>query len=192
MSTVKAIIFDCFGVLTRDSLDYFCSTYLSDRPEVASEIKRLDQLSVRGELSWDELIDEIVARTEMKRGEVVRALDMSSPNVPLLDYIANDLKPSYKIGLLSNVADNWLDDIFTPYQMQVFDDFTLSYEHGMIKPDQAIYQLAAERLAVSTDECMFVDDNKEYCRGAEKSGMRAIQYVSFEQLKSDLDRVLQG
>lgn len=185
----KTIIFDCFGVLVEDSMSQFCDTYLLDRPEAVAEIRRLDHLSTEGKMTWDELVDEVVRISGINHDEVNRALDTSLPNLPLFDYIAKELKPHYKIGFLSNAADDWLSDLFTPEQLALFDDFVLSYQHNMHKPDTAIFELAANRLGVLPSECIFVDDTEAYCQGARKVGMYAIQYVSLEQTMSDIEAI---
>ena len=43
----------------------------------------------------------------------------------------------------------------------------------MHKPQPEIYRLAAERLEVAPEECLFVDDLRENCEGAEAVGMTA-------------------
>ena len=48
----------------------------------------------------------------------------------------------------------------------------------MHKPQPEIYRLAAERLGVAPEECVFVDDLRENCEGAEAVGMTAIRHRS--------------
>jgi FMN phosphatase YigB (HAD superfamily) len=48
----------------------------------------------------------------------------------------------------------------------------------MHKPQPEIYRLAAKRLEVDPAECIFVDDLKENCEGAEAVGMTAIRHRS--------------
>ena len=52
----------------------------------------------------------------------------------------------------------------------------ISAEVGLHKPQPEIYLLAAERLEVEPAECIFVDDLKENCEGAEAVGMTAIRH----------------
>ena len=54
----------------------------------------------------------------------------------------------------------------------------ISAEVGLHKPQPEIYRLAAERLEVEPDACIFVDDLKENCEGAEAVGMTAIRHRS--------------
>jgi epoxide hydrolase-like predicted phosphatase len=58
----------------------------------------------------------------------------------------------------------------------LFDDIVCSAEVGMAKPDPAIYQLAAERLELAPDECVFVDDWDKNIEAARATGMTAVLY----------------
>ena len=188
--SIKAIIFDCFGVLVEDSINKFYSTYLFDKPEVVARIKELDHLSTEGKITFDELLTKISELSGVDINEVKTFLELNPNNEVLLDFIKKDLKPHFKIGFLSNAADDWLDDLFTKDSQALFDDFVLSYQHGIRKPDTQIFQLSAERLRVPLEECIFIDDIAEYCNGATAIGMKAIQYKSFEQLKQEIDQIL--
>jgi FMN phosphatase YigB (HAD superfamily) len=46
----------------------------------------------------------------------------------------------------------------------------------MHKPEPEIYRLAAERLNVAPEQCIFVDDLRENCEGAEAVGMTAVRH----------------
>src|SRR6266545_3648583 len=62
---------------------------------------------------------------------------------------------------------------------------------GTRKPDPAIYSLAAERLGVSCQACVFVDDLPMNLEPARALGMTVIHKTSAGQVISDLERVLQ-
>jgi putative hydrolase of the HAD superfamily len=59
---------------------------------------------------------------------------------------------------------------------ELFDTTVISAEVHMHKPQPEIYRLAAERLEVTTEECIFVDDLRENCEGAEAVGMTAVRH----------------
>jgi putative hydrolase of the HAD superfamily len=52
----------------------------------------------------------------------------------------------------------------------------ISAEVKLHKPQPEIYRLAAERLQVEPERCLFVDDLRENCEGAEAVGMTAIRF----------------
>lgn len=81
-----------------------------------------------------------------------------------------------KAGLLSN---SWSTDHYDRKLLaELFDAVVLSADVGMHKPQPEIYRLAAERLGVAPEECLFVDDLRENCEGAEAVGMTAIWHRS--------------
>ncbi len=175
------------------TLEPFCDKYFANQPDIVAEVKRLDNLACNGQLTYDELIAEMAQFAKIPESEVREFLDKNPPNLELLEYIEQDLKPKYKIGFLSNASDDWLDDLLTPEQQNLFDDVILSFQHGITKPNTAIFELAAERLGVEPTECLFVDDIEAYCEGARAAGMRAIVFRDFEsfrqQLQGNLKRV---
>src|SRR4029453_9737802 len=59
---------------------------------------------------------------------------------------------------------------------ELFDAVVISAEVGLHKPQPEIYLLAAERLEVEPAECIFVDDLRENCEGAEAVGVVALPH----------------
>jgi putative hydrolase of the HAD superfamily len=74
-------------------------------------------------------------------------------------------------GLISN---SWVMDHYTDEIRSLFDEVVISAEVGLHKPQPEIYLLAAERLGVRPEDCVFVDDLRENCAGAEAVGMTAV------------------
>jgi epoxide hydrolase-like predicted phosphatase len=56
----------------------------------------------------------------------------------------------------------------------LFDGVVISGEVGMHKPQPEIFVLGAERAGVEPEQCVFVDDLRENCEGAEAVGMTAV------------------
>lgn len=44
-----------------------------------------------------------------------------------------------------------------------------------------------EKVNLSPDECIFIDDKKEYADAASKVGMHGLKFNSYEKLISDLN-----
>lgn len=59
---------------------------------------------------------------------------------------------------------------------ELFDVSVISAEVGLHKPQPEIYLLAARRLGVEPSECIFADDLRENCEGAEAVGMTAVRH----------------
>jgi epoxide hydrolase-like predicted phosphatase len=77
-----------------------------------------------------------------------------------------------KTGLISN---SWSTSHYDRDLLaELFDDVVISAEVGLHKPQPEIYRLAAERLSEPTASCVFVDDLRENCEGAQAVGMTAV------------------
>jgi epoxide hydrolase-like predicted phosphatase len=108
----------------------------------------------------------------------------------LLDYIRANLKPKYKIGMLSNAGGNWLKELFDEEDIKLFDAVVLSAEIGVSKPDPRAFQIATDRLGVKFEESIFVDDLQHYVEAARALGMKAIHYKNYQQTIDDIERLL--
>lgn len=187
---IKAIIFDCFGVLSTEGFRVFCSKYFKDQPEKRALAQSYMDLHTQGTQSYESFCDSLSKLAGQKTEVVEDYLHSNKPNESLFDYIREALKPKYKIGMLSNAGDDWLSELFLPEDLALLDDVVLSFKFGITKPNQAIYELAAQRLEVGPKECVFVDDIARYCDGARAIGMQAILYEDFEQMKTELQKLL--
>jgi putative hydrolase of the HAD superfamily len=83
-------------------------------------------------------------------------------------------------GLLTGLISNsWSTSHYDRDLLaELFDTAVISAEVGLHKPQPEIYRLTAERLEVSPEECIFVDDLRENCEGAEAVGMTAVRHRS--------------
>lgn len=186
----KAIIFDCFGVLVTESWLAFKDEYFGHDESLVREATDLMRQSDTGILTYEQFIEKVAAMAALDPKGVRTYLDKNQRNEPLLTYIATELKPTYKIGMLSNASMDWLGEMFTPEQLSLFEVKALSFETGVAKPDEQAYHSVAERLGVEPDECIFIDDQAGYCSAAKDVGMRAITYTSFSDFKQDLEKQL--
>lgn len=187
---IKAIIFDCFGVLTTDGWLPFKQKYFGANQALHDDASDLNKQSGAGIISQIEFYDRIAGMTGISPLQAQTEIDASVPNTPLFDYIVAKLKPTYKIALLSNAGDNYLERLFTAEQVALFDEVALSYEMGTIKPDGRAYTTILDRLGVQADEAVFIDDHERHCEGARDMGIRAIQYEDYEQCVAELEAIL--
>jgi len=59
---------------------------------------------------------------------------------------------------------------------ELFDTVVISGEVGLHKPEPEIYLRAADKAGVEPGACLFVDDLRENCEGAEAVGMTAVRH----------------
>ena len=187
---IKAIIFDCFGVLTTDTWRELIGSLPPG--DAVTKAKQLNHQFDAGQLEFDVFIKQVSQLTGADKQTLIKIFTdpESNKNEPLLKYIRS-LKPRYKIGILSNVNRDWIREVFlTPEEQELFDSFILSYEVGATKPDPKMYQAALKDLEVQPEEAVFIDDVERYCTAAEEQGIKAILYKDFSQMKRELGAIL--
>ena len=185
--TIDAIIFDCFGVLYLDVKQSLLNTLPADQAEALSDIFQQNNY---GMLTRREYVAAVSEVTGMASEEFVAFTAIEHRlNTVLVDRI-HELKKTYKIGLLSNIGRDWINDFFDAHQLHdLFDAVVLSGEEGMTKPHPLIYEMMATRLGVEPEQCVMIDDIEANCTGAEIAGMKAIHFVSNDQLRADLKKI---
>ena len=187
---IKAIIFDCFGVLTTDGWLKFREDYLRTDSEADVIAVELNRQSDAGLISFRDFRDQLAQLAKVAPAVVHEVMSSRTRNDRLFDYIASDLKANYKIGLLSNAAGNYINDLFTPEQASLFDATLFSYELGIVKPNRAMYDTIATRLGVLPEECIFIDDRDGFVQGAIDAGMQAFTYTTFSVCRLKLQEML--
>jgi epoxide hydrolase-like predicted phosphatase len=183
---IKAIIFDCFGVLTDDKWRTFVESLPDNQKQAARDVNRAYDNGAISESEFSQKLHDLTGRSPGLGGD-----DMVK-NAELFDYIAT-LKATYKIGLLSNVASDWIRTTFLSASEQaLFDAMIFSFEVGITKPDKRIFEIACQKLGVEPSEAVMIDDIDRYCDAARQTGMRAIVYQDFAQMKRELEHMLAG
>ncbi len=188
---IKAIIFDCFGVLYIPVGEDFYAAHVPEYEKHKQELHDLWHAADRGELSHPEVVRRVVQLTGLDADTVQKGIDGGlAKNQALLDF-SKRLRPICKIGLLTNMGPGVMDNYFTQAERNhFFNAVVVSSEEGMVKPNKDIYLLAARRLGVSPDECLLIDDSQVNCAGAESVGMRAILYESTAQVVDVINKQL--
>jgi putative hydrolase of the HAD superfamily len=183
---VKAIIFDCFGVLTTEVWFRFKREHFGSDPALLQQATDLRRAVDGGFLSYGDFMAQIADMAGIPKAEATRFIEDNVANDELFDYIRDELKPRFKIGMLSNAGSDRILELFSKEQAALLDAVCLSCETGALKPDPRAYRIAAERLGVSPDACIFTDDQERYCTAAEETGMKSVVYRDFAQFKRDL------
>jgi putative hydrolase of the HAD superfamily len=188
---IKAIIFDCFGVLIGRG---FSETYRLAGGDPVKDAEFLTDVlgqASMGLISHSQFHAQIAEKLHITPDEFVAAQARAElPNEELLSYIG-ELHKTYKTAVLSNANRGSLDRRFGRERLNsLFDAVVVSAEVGMVKPDPAVYKLTADRLGVPLSECVFTDDQAGYCEAAGALGMPSITYRNFEQFKADLKEIL--
>ncbi len=187
---IKAVIFDCFGVLIVPDQ----AMLIHDFPDKADEFRDLSMRSDYGYIDRSEYSQAAMELTGLSLEEFQkRYWSNRVRNEPVFDWI-NDLKKShqFKLGMLSNISVWRLEDYISKDERnQLFDSVVLSGEEGMIKPSPEIFELTAKRLGVDASDCVMIDDLLNNVDGAARIGMKTILFGDVDQAKADFDNLIE-
>lgn len=185
---IKAVIFDCFGVLYLDTTTSILSHVPAKNRQEAADVFMANNY---GHFTKQQYVERIAELSGLTAREVEQYIGREHHlNTQLVALIGETIRPSFKVGLLSNIGRGWINEFFDTHQVkELFDEVVLSGEEGIAKPHPAIFELMATRLALQPEECVMIDDIEANCEGAEMSGMKAIHFTSNDQLLDDLYRL---
>ena len=92
-----------------------------------------------------------------------------------------------RTAILSNMGDSVLENMQREFDwLGRFDVLVWSYQHGIAKPDPAIYRLTLDQLGTSPQETLFLDDKLVNIEAARALGMMGIVFSTVDQLRNDL------
>jgi HAD superfamily hydrolase (TIGR01509 family) len=185
---IRAIVFDCFGVLYEDALKEFVEHYVSNPNDLrryyyydlalASDRGHVPAAQFYAELSQLSGEDPAVIQHRLRDTGVLNRGVMS---------IVNELQPHYRLAILSNAERSFLDHFLDSHNVgQHFDTILASSETRYVKPERGIFDEMARRLDVPLNETVFIDDSETNARAAAQYGLHAIHYQTPAQLRRDL------
>ncbi len=113
-------------------------------------------------------------------------------NEELTAYFAS-LRGRYRTGIVSNSFAGAREREQAAYGFEdLCDTIVYSHEVGCRKPDPRIYQIALQRLDVSADRTVFLDDVQGNVDGALAVGLQAVLFVDTGQAIRELQSRLDG
>jgi epoxide hydrolase-like predicted phosphatase len=203
---LRALVVDYGGVLTtsvNSSFDEWASQEALDLQVLAAALggllredapANLVHALERGELAAPEFERRFAALLRRADGADVPAADLLKrafaglgTAYPMVAAVKTARRSGFATALLSN---SWGLDYDRSGWDELFDAIVLSGEVGLRKPEQAIYELMAERLGLRPQECLFVDDLSQNVMGAVAAGMVAVHHTDLEATLGELETLL--
>ena len=148
-----------------------------------------------GRIPEEEFIAAFVERLRAETGVEIDPKDLIPRMFGNLDLeesmltaVAAARAAGLKTGLLSN---SWGTTLYPRERLDpLFDVTVISGEVGLRKPDPAIFELTTERLGVSADRCVFVDDHPGHLQSAAEAGMTTVLHRDPERTIAELENLL--
>lgn len=171
---MEAIILDMYGVIVKqtgdDFVPYVQQTFPNLKPE---EIRKPWDKANIGEWTSLELWAAVGFQDDLEKIEK-DYLDTIELNDGLLEFI-KAVRMKYKLAIISNDSSRWSKYLREKFNIdQYFDVISISGDLKIRKPDERIFRLTIEKLAVKAEECLYIDDRRGYLEAAKRVEMNAI------------------
>lgn len=208
---IEAILWDFGGVMTSSPFEAF-NVLEASLGAPADFIRSINATNPEtnawaqfesNQVSLDEF-DDLFAQESAERGHRIPGKEviarLSGDLRPRMIEVLRTCKAHYKIACITNnvkagegpgMSRSAKKAAAIADVMAMFDLVVESSVEGVRKPNPKIYQLTCERLGVTTDRCVFLDDLGINLKPAKALGMQTIKVLNEEQAIRDLSRITQ-
>jgi len=199
MPTPKAIIFDLGKVLL--DFDYSiaarriaerCKTPLEEINRHIAQSPLLFRYET-GLMTTDEFYREVCGLTGFADNlEEFSGFfgDIFSPIEPMVRLQADLRARGYPTYIFSNTNDLAIGHIRRNFPFFAnFDGYIFSYEHGSMKPDAKIYEIAEKQSGYQGEDLLYLDDRPENTQAGARRGWQVILHESFEKTRTAFQKL---
>lgn len=192
MSPPSRLVFDFAGVLFRWRPLVLLQQVLPQRARDSASAARLAAAIFQGyEGDWadfdrgrvqpDALVQRMAARTGLPAAELRRVVDAVpaelQPQPAVVALLARLRAAGRRLYYLSNMPEVYAQHLERTHEVVGwFDDGVISARVGLVKPEPAIFALAAQRFGAAPAELLFIDDIAANVRAAQAAGWQALQF----------------
>jgi epoxide hydrolase-like predicted phosphatase len=153
-----------------------------------------------GRLTLDDFHERLVARSEAALG---RPLDLGiyaqflrelgvGVHWMMVHRVRELRAEGYRTAILTNNVKEWGQYWKESIPLDLFDLIVDSCDVGLRKPDPAIFRLTCERLGVTPDAAVFLDDTRRHVETARSIGLHAILVRDPLGALAELDAILEA
>lgn len=187
---IKNFIFDIGGVLLDFNPKKIISAYIPNTEDIDDIIHIVFQSDIwaefdRGVVSEEDIIS--FAKDRMKP-RLHTALEKLFRNwykyfveiVGAYDFVKKIKEKGYNIFILSNINDKFYVIKKEFPVLGLFENYVLSCEVHINKPDKRIYQALLQKYELIPEECLFIDDKESNVLAAKELGIEALVFRSYE------------
>ena len=196
--TIQIILFDIGGVffkwkdrwLFNNIANMFGLSEVDLSNECKKELPNLRLGKISEQQMWQKIGKQINSK-ELSDVEdsLIRDFFKTKINIDnsVLDVIKQLQKKNIQMGILSNTALVMHSVVEELIDMSCFEHRFLSYEIGMEKPDERIFEHVTEKVPHLKEEILFVDDRLSNVNAAKNFGIKAIHFTDAFHLIADLN-----
>ncbi len=145
---------------------------------------------LKGEINEEEYLDAIIQKENwnVDKDDLKKVIrENFLLKVEGMDEILAELSENYKLYLLSDHANEWVEFIHASHPfLDLFHKKYFSFEIGSIKKEERIFRHLLTENNLNPEECIFIDDSSVNVEVAANLGIKAFQFIDAEKLKNDL------
>lgn len=194
---IKAVIFDMDGVLI-EAKDWHYEALNKALNLFGYEIGRYDHLTTYDGLPTSRKLEMLSLErglpralhkflNEMKQIYTMEMVYQQCKPTFTHEYALSSLKSmGYKLAVASNSIRNTVEIMMQKSQLDIYLDLMLAASDiSKPKPDPEIYLTAINRLGLSANECLIVEDNENGIKAAKASGAHVLTVQNIDDVNFD-------
>jgi glucose-1-phosphatase len=190
---IRCCFFDMGNVLVyfshelmHEQIGKLCNRTGDEVSELMNKSRLLIKMEV-GKLTEEEfhlelqnLVSQEILYDELK----IASNDIFKLNHDIVPLIKELKRMKIRLIVLSNTGKSHFEFIREKFKiLGLFDDYTLSYQVGAMKPMATIYQDAVMKSGCQPEECFYTDDISAYIDSARDLGIQSVQFQNADQLR---------
>jgi len=197
---IKCIIFDLGDVIIDLDFSRFFNEVINPSPlnkpqtHIILEFFRQSDTYHQGKITDEEFYQqacELLQVCKLNQSEFFAAFNsiISGLNIEMLDLV-KQIRNMNKIKFvcMSNInSSHWSYLKKQKWDIwDIFDEFILSHEIHITKPDPKIFELAIKKAGCEPEQILFIDDGLNNIHSARELGIKAIRFIDLENLTKEL------
>ena len=211
MTAIAGVISDFGGVLTTPLVEAFAAIQEESGISPGSLGEAMGRLAARdgahplfeletGRISERDFLEALGTELSRSLDRTVRLHGFTRsyfahlhPNQEMIDCMRALRDRGLRMAILTNNVREWepLWRAMLPVD-EIFHHVVDSAFVGLRKPDRAIYELTLERIGLSAEQCLFIDDIDVNCDAARDLGMTAVWFRDNRQAIPEIEATLGG
>ena len=195
MSNIKNIIFDFGGLLVDWNPAYLYSKEIKDEAELNYFLKNV--------CTFDWNLQQDAGRTMVEATETLqkefpeykeligyyydRWDEMLGDDIKENVHVLEMLKQKYPIYGLTNWSSETITIAYDKFDFfELMEGIVVSGDEKLIKPDPKLYQVLLDRYDLKAEESLFIDDNLDNIKTAQKMGFKTIHFTNGTDLMKEV------
>ena len=185
---MENIVFDLGNVLVKWSPEDILATVFPDNPHTKDLAQKFFKTPIFYDLNLGKITEQEAAclyshQLDLPIYIVENVLKTAKESLIPVEGSFELLEDAYNAGIpLYSITDNvheFMQHLKEQYTfLDKFQGIIVSAEIGVLKPSEKIYRCLLDLYNLNAEETVFIDDLKKNVEGAEKVGMKGIQFTN--------------